>query len=57
MSLKKQEAKDIVETRGGPNYDAAVKALRECYDHPRETCRIAFDNFSRHDISLTADSC
>ncbi len=39
MTVKNQEGIDIIDsqTRHGPDYDAAVRALKERYDQPRVT--------------------
>ena len=41
MTIKCKEGKEIIDshTRRGPDYEAAVHALKERYDQPRVTCR------------------
>jgi len=50
MTVKSQEGKDIIDsqTRQGPDYDAAVKALKECSDQPRVTSRTVHKSFTNH---------
>ncbi len=52
MTVKNQEGKYIIDfqTRHGPDYDAAVRALKERYDH---TSRTIHKNFSEHIWKLT----
>ena len=55
MTMKSQEGKDIIDshTRQGPNYDAAVRALKERYDQPRVTSRTIHRSFTEHAWKLT----
>ena len=57
MTMKCQEGKDIIDshTRQSPDYDAAVKALKERYDQPRVTSRTVHKNFIDHTWKLTDD--
>lgn len=54
-SIQSEEGKDIVTTasRGGKDYDAVVKMLKQRYDRPRETCRIVLQKFLDHRIEST----
>ena len=54
MTTKCQEGKDIIDshTRQGPNYYAAVQALKDCYDQPRVACRTAHKSFTDHTWKL-----
>ena len=55
MTMKSQEGKDIIDshTRQGPDYDAAVRALKERYDQPRVTSRTIHRSFTEHAWKLT----
>ena len=54
MTMKCQEGKDIIDshTRQGPNYYAAVQALKDRYDQPRVACRTAHKSFTDHTWKL-----
>ena len=54
MTMKCQEGKDITDshTRQGPNYYAAVQALKDRYDQPRVACRTAHKSFTDHTWKL-----
>ena len=55
MTMKCKEGKEIIDshTRRGPNYDAAVWALKEHYDQPRVISRSTHQNFTKHVWKLT----
>ncbi len=55
MTIKCKEGKEIIDchTRRGPDYGAAVQALKERYDQPRIISRSTHQNFSRHTWKLT----
>ena len=50
MTMKCKEGKDIIDshTRRSPDYEAAVRALKELYDQPRVTSRTTHQKFSQH---------
>ena len=55
MTMKCKEGKEIINshTRRGPDYDAAVRALKERYDQPRVISRSTHQNFTKHVWKLT----
>ncbi len=55
MTIKCKEGKEIIDchTRRGPDYGAAVQALKERYDQPRIISRSTHQKFSRHTWKLT----
>jgi len=55
MIIKCREGKDIIDshTRRGPDYDAAVQALKERYDQPRVTSRSTHQSFVKHNWKVT----
>ena len=55
MTIKCKEGKEIIDshTRRGPDYESAVRALKERYDQPRITCRSTHQNFVQHVWKLT----
>ena len=57
MTVKCKEGKEIIDshTRRGPDYGAAVRALKERYDQPRVISRSMHQNFSKHTWRLTND--
>ena len=57
MTVKCKEGKEIIDshTRRGPDYGAAVRALKERYDQPRVISRSTHQNFSKHTWRLTND--
>ena len=48
--MKCKEGKYIIDshTRRSPDYEAAVRALKEWYDQPRVTSRTTHQKFSQH---------
>ena len=50
MTIKCKEGKVIIDshTRRGPDYEAAVLALKEWYDQLRVTCHTTHQNFELH---------
>ena len=57
MTVKCKEGKEIIDshTRRGPDYGAAVRALKERYDQPRVISRSTHQNFSKNTWRLTND--
>ena len=55
MTMKCKEGKDIIDsqTRQGPNYEAAIQALKEGYDQPRVISRSTHQGFVKHSWKLT----
>ena len=55
MTMKCKEGKEIIDshTRRGPDYDPAVRALKERYDQPRVISRSTHLNFTKHVWKLT----
>ena len=55
MTMKCKEGKEIIDsqTRQGPNYEAAIQALKECYDQPRVISRSTHQGFVKHSWKLT----
>ena len=53
--MKCKEGMEIINshTRRSPDYEAAVRALKERYDQPRVTSRTTHQNFSQHVWKLT----
>ena len=57
MTVKCKEGKEIIDshTRRGPDYGAAIRALKERYDQPRVISRSTHQSFSKHTWRLTND--
>ena len=55
MTMKCKEGKEIIDshTRCSPDYEAAVRALKERYDQPRVTSRTTHQSFAQHGWELT----
>ena len=55
MTMKCKEGKEIIDsqTRQGPNYKAAIQALKERYDQPRVISRSTHQGFVKHSWKLT----
>ena len=55
MTMKCKEGREIIDshTRRSPDYEAAVRALKERYDQPRVICRTTHQSFSQHGWELT----
>ncbi len=55
MTIKCKEGKEIIDskTRQGPDYEAAVQALKERYDQPRIISRSIHQEFIKHTWKLT----
>ena len=55
MIMKFKEGKEITDsqTRQGPNYEAAIQALKERYDQPRVISRSTHQGFVKHSWKLT----
>ena len=55
MTMKCKEGKEIIDsqTRQGPNYEAAIQALKERYDQPRVISHSTHQGFVKHSWKLT----
>ena len=55
MTMKCKEGKEIIDsqTRQGPNYEAAIQALKERYDQPRVISRSTHQGLVKHSWKLT----
>ena len=55
MTMKCKEGKEIIhsQTWHGPNYEAAIQALKERYDQPQVVSRSTHEGFVKHSWKLT----
>ena len=55
MTMNCKEGKKIIDsqTRKGPNYKAAIQAMKERYDQPRVISRSTHQGFVKHSWKLT----